>query len=228
MPGVAVRARLRFLVFNSERRPGWEAAVPPPRQGLPAPLSQRLTAEAVERVLATHPGETPQDRRHHAILMLLARLALRAHAGASLRLEELDWREGRVLRRPGTTRQARVLPLSSDVGQAVAASLRHGRPTPINRPVVRHYRAPCAPLAAAAALRRLATRAVGRAGVTAHPRLGAPTFRHPAASPMVNRGASFKDVADVLGHPSRPPTGRFAKRDLATCTAVALPRRGEA
>ena len=115
-----------------------------------------------------------------------------------------------MLRRPGTTRQARVLPLSSDVGQAVAAYRRHGRPTPINRPVVRHCRAPCAPLAAAAALRRLATRAVGRAGVTAHPRLGAPTFRHPAASQLVNRGASFKDVADVLGHPSRPPTGSSA------------------
>lgn len=228
MPGVAVRALLRFLVFCGELRPGLEAAVPTPRQWTHATLPQRLTAEEVERVLATHTGGTPKDRRNHAILMLLARLGLRAHEVASLRLEDLDWREGRVLIRPGKTHHARVLPLSSDVGHAVAAYLRHGRPTTINRLVFLHCRAPFAPFADAAAISRISTRALERAGVTGPPRLGAHTFRHTAASQMVNRGASFKDVADVLGHQSLQTTGIYAKLDLEALTAVALPWRGEA
>ena len=228
MPGVAVRALLRFLVFCGELRPGLEAAVPTPRQWTHATLPQRLTAEEVERVLATHTGGPPKDRRNHAILMLLARLGLRAHEVASLRLEDLDWREGRVLIRPGKTHHARVLPLSSDVGHAVAAYLRHGRPTTINRLVFLHCRAPFAPFADAAAISRIATRAVERAGVTGPPRLGAHTFRHTAASQMVNRGASFKDVADVLGHQSLQTTGLYAKLDLEALTAVALPWSGEA
>jgi integrase/recombinase XerD len=228
MPGVAVRALLRFLVFCGELRPGLEAAVPPPRQWTHATRPQRLTAEEVERVRATHTGGTPKARRNHAILMRLARLGLRAHEVASLRLEDLDWREGRVMIRPGKTRHARVLPLSSDVGHAVAAYLRHGRPTTIHRLVVLHGRAPVAPFADAAAIRRIATRALRRAGVTGHPRLGAHTFRHTAASQMVNRGASCKDVADVLGHQSLQTTGIYAKLDLAALTAVALPWSGEA
>ena len=66
-----------------------------------------------------------------------------------------------------------------------------------------------------------------RAGVTARPRLGAHTFRHPAASQMVNRGASGQDVADVLGHESLQTTGISAKRDREAFTAVALPWRAE-
>jgi len=79
----------------------------------------------------------------------------------------------------------------------------------------------------ATAISRIATRALRRAGVTGHVRLGAHTFRHTAASQMVNRGASFKDVADVLGHRSLQTTGIYAKLDLDALVAVALPWMGD-
>jgi site-specific recombinase XerD len=63
--------------------------------------------------------------------------------------------------------------------------------------------------------------------VTSHLRLGAHTFRHTAASQMVNRGARFKEVADVLGHRALQTTGIYAKLDLDALVAVALPWRGE-
>ena len=136
--------------------------------------------------------------------MLLARLGLRAHDVASLRLEDLDWCESR------------------------AAYVRHGRPTTTNRLVFLHCRAPFAPFAGAAATSRIATRALIRAGVTVRPRLGAHIFRHTAASQMVNRGASFKVVADILGHQSLQTTGTYAKLDLEVLGVVALPWGGEA
>ena len=63
--------------------------------------------------------------------------------------------------------------------------------------------------------------------MTRHLRLGAHTFRHTAASQMVNRGASFKEVADVLGHRALQTTGLDATLDLDALVAVALPCMGE-
>jgi site-specific recombinase XerD len=53
-------------------------------------------------------------------------------------------------------------------------------------------------------------------------------LRHTAASRMVNRGASFKDVADVLGHHSLQTTGIYATLDLDALASVALPWIGGA
>ena len=79
----------------------------------------------------------------------------------------------------------------------------------------------------ATAISRVAIRALRCGGVTAHLRLGAYTFRHTAASQMVNCGASFKEVADVLGHRTLQTTGIYAKLDLDALVAVALPWMGE-
>ena len=129
--------------------------------------------------------------------------------------------------RPGKTHRERVLPLVQEVGSAVATYLQQGRPRPSSRHLFLYCQAPLHPLTDATAISRIATRALRRAGITSSARLGAHTFRHTAASQMVNQGASFKDVADVLGHRSLQTTGIYAKLDLTALAAVALPWMGE-
>jgi site-specific recombinase XerD len=228
LPSVAVRSLLRFLVFSGELAPGLEAAVPIPRQWLHAPLPYRLTVAEVERVLATCTDGGPAALRNHALLLLLARLGVRAHEVAALCLEDINWYEGRVRIPPGKTHHERVLPLVQEVGEAVAAYLQHGRPPTPSRHLFLHCRAPFRPLTDATAISRMAARALRRAGITASARLGAYTFRHTAASQMVNHGARFKDVADVLGHRSLQTTGIYAKLDVEVLAAVALPWMGDA
>jgi len=120
-----------------------------------------------------------------------------------------------------------VLPLAHDVGRAFADSLCGGRPATTSRIIFLHGRAPFRPFADAAAISRIAGRALRRVGVIGSPRLGAHAFRHTAASQMVNRGVSFKAVADVLGHQSLQTTGIYAKLNLDALAAVALPWMGE-
>jgi site-specific recombinase XerD len=227
LPSVAVRSFLRFLVFSGELPPGLEAAVPIPRQWIHAPLPSRLTGEEVERVLALCTGGGPTALRNHAILLLLARLGVRAHEVAALCLDDINWYEGQVRIRPGKTHRERVLPLVQEVGSAVATYLQQGRPPTTSRHLFLSCRAPFHPLTDATAISRIATRALKRAGITSSARLGAHTFRHTAASQMINQGAQFKDVADVLGHRSLQTTGIYAKLDLTTLAAVALPWMGE-
>ena len=169
----------------------------------------------------------PDDRRNRAILMLLARLGLRAHEVVSLCLEDINWHEARVVIRSTKTHHDRVLPLSQEVGRALADYLCWGRPATTSRVVFLHVRAPFRPFSDSAAISRIAARAFVRVGVTGYARLGAHVFRHTAASQMVNRGANFKDVADVLGHQSLQTTGIYAKLDLAALSDVALPWMGD-
>lgn len=227
LPGVAVRSFLRFLVFRGDLRPGLEAAAPSPPQWKYASLPSRLPPEDVERVLGVYHDSSTISVRNRAILFLLARLGLRAQEVVSLYFEDIDWAAGRLELRPGKTRRARTLPLPHDVGQAMVAYVQRGRPRSVSRQVFVHSRAPFGALTGAAVW-AIVRQAFTRAGLVVPPGVASHIFRHTVASQMVNHGASFKDVADVLGHQSIQTTGIYAKLDLATLAAVALPWRGGA
>jgi site-specific recombinase XerD len=226
-PAVAIRSFLRFLVFRGEIRPGLEAAALLPPQWKYASLPSRLTTEEVERMLIVYQDESAISLRNRAILFLLARLGLRAQDVVSLCLEDIDWADGRFDLRPGKTRRARNLPLPHDVGQAIVAYLQRGRPQSESRQVFLQSRAPYRSLTGASVW-GIVRQDFKRAGLIVPPGVGSHIFRHTLASQMVNHGASFKDVADVLCHRSIETTGIYAKLELDALAAVALPWGGDA
>jgi integrase/recombinase XerD len=226
LPAVAVRSFLRFLVFQGEMRPGLEAAAPSPPKWKYASLPPRLTPEEVERVLAVYRDGSAISLRNHAILVLLARLGLRAQDVVSLRLDDIDWADGYFDLRPGKSHRARSLPLPHDVGQAIVAYLQDGRPQSASRQVFLCSRPPFRSLISASVW-AIVRHAFTRAGIIVPPGIASHIFRHTVASHLVNHGASFKDVADVLGHQSIETTGIYAKLDMETLAAVALPWGGE-
>jgi site-specific recombinase XerD len=224
-PAVALRALLRFLVTEGVVRAGLEAAVPLPRQWTLATMPRTLSDEQVAHVLTTCGLYGPNTSRNKAILLLLVRLGLRASEVVRLQLEDIHWRDGMLLIRAGKTHRERVLPLFAEVGQAIADYVRHDRPSSQHRQVFMHGHAPY-PAIARTAVSHLAQRILERAGITL-PLGGAHVFRHTAASGMVNAGASFTQVADVLGHRSLETTAIYAKLDLNALSKVALPWQGE-
>lgn len=226
-PAVALRSFLRFLVFRGDIRPGLEAAAPAPPQWKYASLPSRLTLEEVERVLAVYHDGSAISVRNRAILFCLARLGLRAQDVVSLCFDDIDWADGRLALRPGKTHRARHVPLPHDVGQAIVAYLQNGRPQSASRQVFVHSRAPFRSLTGAAVW-AIVRQAFTRANIVVPPGGASHIFRHTVASQMVNRGASFKEVADVLGHQSIETTGIYAKLELETLAAVALPWGGGA
>ena len=184
-----------------------------------------LTDDQLKRVL-DHGGDgSPLELRDRAVLWLLARLGLRASEVAHLALDDLDWVNGRVRIVAGKSGAERSLPLLQEVGEALAAYLRSrghvdglsfvflGAKPPHPRPLT------------AAAVTGIAQRALRRAGV-AMERSGAHVFRHTAATQMVRRGATFKQVADILGHALIETTTIYAKLDVDTLSRVALPWPG--
>jgi integrase/recombinase XerD len=131
-----------------------------------------------------------------------------------------------VLVRAGKTRRERVLPLPSEVGDALAAYLRQGRPQTASRSIFLDAQPPCHPWRGASAVSQLAHRRLLQSGFPAKPWRGAHLFRHTVASQMVNAGATFKEVADLLGHQSLDTTAIYAKLDLESLELVASPWKG--
>jgi site-specific recombinase XerD len=214
-----LRSFLRFLFLRGETSVDLSRAVPTVRQPRIVCVERHIPPQEAERVLRACDLSSTAGRRDHAILLLLARLGLRASEIVGLELDDLRWREGEIAVR-GKGPQRDRLPLPAEVGAAIALYLRKDRPPATCRRVFLRAKAPYRGLARSQCVSVLVGRAFVRAGL--HPR-GAHTFRHSLATAMLRRGASLAEIAEVLRHRSPATTEIYAKLDFGALRDVALP-----
>lgn len=187
-----------------------------------ASIPRAMPATQVRRLLdASRTWTASGGLRNHAILLLLARLGLRAGEVVELELEDIDWKGG-CLRVPGKGRTQRPLPLPHDVGEAIATYLEHGRPDSACRRVFLRSRAPFDGLKSHSDVSQMVARAIARAGIETES-TGAHQLRHALAVDMLQQGATLTDIGQVLRHRSPETTRRYAKVDLDALREVALP-----
>ena len=219
----ALRSFLRYACLLGETGPELVAAVPVVASWSMPQIPRGISPDQVSKLLAGIDRGSATGRRDHAILMLLARLGLRASEIGLLELDDIDWTGGTLrLRVKGGRRKA--FPLSEEIGEAIADYLRHGRPPCQSRRVFLRARAPIEGVRSGS-ISSIVRRAIKRADVDA-PTCGAHQFRHGLATEMLNGGASLGEIGDVLGH-SHPDTTRiYAKVDLEALRPLALPWPG--
>jgi len=174
-----------------------------------------------KRVLAACNRKTAVGRRDYAILLLLARLGLRACEVVRLTLEDLDWQAGLITVRGKGGRRSQM-PVPLDVGNAIADYLRNARPLTMNRCVFLRCRAPITSFHGSQAIAYVVRHGLARAGIDS-PRKGAHQFRHTLASEMLRQGASLSEIGELLRHRSPQTTAIYAKVDLVSLRALALP-----
>jgi len=226
-PVTAVRSLIRFLAFEGFVSNGLLGAVPAVMTWRHSSIPRAISADEVDRVIAACDSESEYGRREKAIVLLLARLGLRASEVIRLRIEDVDWVRGCVLVRAGKTHRERSLPLSQEVGDALAAFLRRARPASTHRELFLRWKPPSRPLRSSVSICTLTQKLLERAGISVY-RPGAHVLRHSLATAMVINGVSFKTVADVLGHQSLATTEIYAKLDLGSLSQVAMPWPGGA
>jgi integrase/recombinase XerD len=214
----AVRMFLRFLSAIGRCAPGLEHALPTIAQWRLASLPKYLPAETIEQVLARCEGTTPRGARDRAVLLLLARLGLRAGDVAALQWDDIDWLEG-TLRVAGKNRRETRLPLPQEVGEAILCYGTHHRPDVPSPYVFLTTIAPLGPLRAKT-VTKIAARALRRADVVS-PIYGAHVFRHSAATTLLRQGVSLPAIGALLRHASIETTALYAKVDTALLHAVA-------
>ena len=215
----ALRSFFRFARYRDYIYTDLAAAVPSVAGWSMASIPRAMPADCVRVLLnASKKWRTPAGLRNRAILLLLARLGLRAGEVARLELGDIDWGEG-SLSVHGKGRVERPLPLPHDVGKAIAAYLEHGRPESSCRRVFSRSRAPFYGLSSHSD--RIVARAIGRAGIELGS-TGSHQIRHALAVNMLRQGASLTDIGQVLRHRSPDATRQYAKVDLEALREVAL------
>jgi len=220
----AVRSFLRYARYRGDITLDLAAAVPTVANWSMTTIPRAIAANQIRRLLARIDRRTAVGRRDYAILLLLARLGLRAREVAFLELDDIDWKSGRLLV-SGKGGQRTHLPLPTDVGEAIVEYLRRGRPRSASRRVFLRCRAPIRGFVTAQAIGSIVQHAIGRTGVDA-PSKGTHQFRHALATEMLRRGASLSEIGDLLGHRSPETTKIYAKVDLIALRTLALPWPG--
>lgn len=217
----AVRSLLRYLFVTGVIDRDLAEAVPSVASWRMSSLPAGADSGTVAVLLASCDQATSVGCRDFAVLMLMARLGLRAHEVAALRLDDVDWRAGELVIHGKGGRVDR-LPLPADVGAALARYLRQGRRPSARREVFLRSCGPDAPMSRQSAV--MVTRCASRrAGI---PAVGAHQLRHRAASQVLAQGGSLAEVAQLLRHHGEETTAIYAKVDRAALTAVVRPWPG--
>jgi site-specific recombinase XerC len=216
-----LRSFLRFLRYRGDITTDLAAAVPSVANWQKNDLPKHLPADAVQRVLDGCDLTTAVGRRDYAILLLLARLGLRAGEVVTLQLEDIDWNNGQLTVRSKKGRGWARLPLPTDVGKAISRYLRLDRPRCSCRNVFVCMVAPHRRFSASYVVSDLTRNALQRAGVESV-RKGAHLFRHSLATAMLRNGASLVEIGQVLRHKDADTTAVYAKVDLDALRRLAV------
>lgn len=218
----AVRMFLRFLIAEGRCPAALAAAIPRVAQWRLSSLPRYLQSDDIERLIASCDCATAVGRRDRAILLLLARLALRAGDIAMLDLKDIDWEQAWIHVSGKGRRQTR-LPLTQEVGDALVAYLQDGRPQiGIDKLFIRSF-APYRALGSRCTVSAIVARAMRRAGVSCPTRGAAHLLRHSQASSMLRQGRSLQEIAEVLRHRSIQTTEIYAKVDVISLETITQP-----
>ena len=220
----ALRSFFRYLQQHGELTVDLAVAVPTVAYWRLSTVPKYLEPEQVDQLLQSCDQSTLVGQRDYTVLLLLARLGLRAGEVVHLCLDDIDWHAGLITVR-AKGHQSSQLPLSVDVGEALATYLRDGRPACDTRRVFVRTRAPITGFASAVAIDSIVRRALKRAALNP-PCKGAHLLRHSLATRMLRQGASIAEIGQLLRHRSSQTTEIYAKVNQAALSALAQPWPG--
>lgn len=223
---VIMRSYVRFLVSRGDCEPRLQHAFPPIRRYRLGTLPRYMDDATIEKIVASCQADTAVEIRDKAIILLLARLGLRAGDIWQLRLTDIDWSEG-CLRVSGKSRRPDRLPLPQDAGDAILDYLERARPAIDAERLFVRVQPPFRPFSSSAEIAGIVARVFERGAIEGVP-TGAHAFRHSLATRMLRAGAGLESVGTVLRHRSPVTTAGYAKVDVPMLLKVAQDWPGDA
>jgi integrase/recombinase XerD len=221
MLATALRSLLRFWHLEGLTSGPLDLAVPKVANRRPG-LPRALPPSQLRALPASCDLARPDGRRDYAMMLLMARMGLRAGEVAGLRLDDIGWRHGEVTIRGKPNRRDR-LPLPAEAGEAIAAYLKDGRPpAALDRSVFIRIKAPHRGLTSGGVTQAVAAagRRAGLGVVHAH------RLRHSAATAMLAEGAPLAEIGQVLRHRRPLTTAVYAKVNIEALRGLARPWPG--
>jgi site-specific recombinase XerD len=221
-PPTHLRNFFRYLFKSGLTRSNLALCILSVAQRYDARLPRHLSPEQVEAVLTAVQADRRFGQRNYAMIILLARLGLRASEVIAIRLDDINWRAGELVVRGKGQNHDRV-PIPPDVGEALANYIRQDRVS-TSRALFVTARAPHGPFKDGQVLNTILRQAFARAGIALPCRyVGSHVLRHSLATNLIRQGASLPEVSDMLRHRSRASTLIYVKLDIEGLRSIAQP-----
>ncbi|MFN7114466.1 MAG: tyrosine-type recombinase/integrase [Alphaproteobacteria bacterium] len=221
-PSALLRNLFRYLFQDGKTEKNLALGIPSVAHRYGARLPRHLTPAQVETLLEAVRTDGAAGRRDYAMVLLLARLGLRAHEVIAMQLDDVDWRAGEIIVRGKGNRHDR-LPLPPDVGKAIADYIKLERVSS-SRTLFVTARSPHRPFRDGQILNLILRAAFARTGLKPPvPYVGSHILRHSLAANLARGGASLEEIADMLRHHSRASTMIYARLDIDGLRSIAQP-----
>jgi integrase/recombinase XerD len=219
-PPTHLRGLFRFLFWSGKTKRDLASSLPRVASPRPSLLPRSLQPEEIERLIGATRSQDPVGRRNYAMMLLLARLGLRAPEVVAIQLDDIDWRSGTILIR-GKGKLHDRMPLPEDVGNAIVDYIRHGR-RGLSRTLFVSSKVPFPPFVDATILNVVLREALKRTGLEPPQKyIGSHLMRHSLATGMLRKGASLDEIGDVLRHRSRAATSIYARHNIEELRSIA-------
>ena len=216
-----LRSLFKFLFWSGKTRRNLANSLPRVAQTNADHLPRYLKPEEIRRLIEAVRTDDAIGRRNYAMLLLMARLGLRAPEVIAIQLDDIDWRAGEILIR-GKGKLHDRMPLPADVGEAIVDYIRNGRAGDSRALFVSaktpHHR----PFKDAQIVNTVLEDAFEKTGLKPPQKyVGSHLLRHSLATDMLRKGASLDEIGDVLRHRSRMTTTIYAKYDIDALRSIA-------
>lgn len=217
-----LRNLFQFLFWSGKTDRNLSKAVPRARQPKPSGIPRFLEPEQVNRLIDVVRNHKKTGRRNYAMLMLIARLGLRAPEVTAIELDDIDWRAGEILIR-GKRQLHDRMPMPSEVGEAIVDYIQNERRGP-ERALFVSVKPPFKKFKDAQILRWILRDAYDATGISPpQAYVGTHILRHSLATDMLRKGASLAEIGDVLRHRSPLTTTIYAQHDVDALRSLSRP-----
>lgn len=219
-PPTHLRSLFRFLFWSGKTKRDLASSLPRVASPKASLLPRSLRPEEIERLIDATRSPDAVGSRNYAMLLLLARLGLRAPEVIAIQLDDIDWRSGTILIR-GKGKLHDRMPLPEDAGKAIVDYIRNGR-RGASRTLFVSSQAPFRPFVDATMLNAVLRAAFEATGLEPPQKfIGSHLLRHSLATDMLRKGASLDEIGDVLRHRSRAATSIYARHDIEGLRSLA-------
>jgi len=185
-------------------------------------LPSTYSKEEVEELITSVERSSSVGKRDYAIIILAARLGLRASDIANLRFENILWEQNTIRLVQYKTGKEIELPLLPEIGNAIIDYLKYGR-RPSEEPFV--FLTACSPITPIrpAVVGNRVQHAFANAGLCSkNRRHGSHALRHSLAGRLLERKTVLSVISEVLGHENTGSTNFYLRVDLTSMRQCAL------
>lgn len=191
--------------------------IPRPRSVGQPKLPSTYSKQEIEQLIGSIERSGAIGKRNYAIVLIAARLGLRASDISRLRFNSIKWESSTLEIMQVKTGRQLVLPLLPDVGNAIIEYLRYARPESGEPYVFLTEKPPYAPFQSSNVVTHVVQRAFRKAGIaTVGKKFGPHSLRHSLGFRMLEQHTALPVMSEVLGHENTESTRYYLRIDLAS------------